>query len=121
MAQGSRESSECQRRPFDISPFAFCFWGFLEERICADTPKSIKELTDTRIGGLCHPLLQMSGEAIAVSKSVCLPGVNWGTRKRDQTGAATLNAADRQLGLGVASGMLGLFCNFLVFVSARII
>ena len=48
--------------PYDISALTFYFWDFLEERICADTPKTIKELNVNEFGRLVS---QLSNTAIA--------------------------------------------------------
>ena len=40
--------------PYDISNPDFYFWDFLAERICLDTPKTIKELKDTSINEFSH-------------------------------------------------------------------
>ena len=67
--------------------------GLFEERICADNPKTIKELkTAIPISKLDHLLSPMVAGAIADSKIARLPEVT--LRKRAQKRSFTLSAAD---------------------------
>ena len=73
-------------RPPVISPFGCYFWDFLEESICADTssPKTIKELKDTKVSERGHLLSEMADRAITDLKNARLPEVT--LRKRAQMG-----------------------------------
>ena len=64
--------------PHDISPLAFNCWDFLEERICADTLKTIKELKVSEFG---HPLSQSSNKAIADAEERLSVGGDLGVRE----------------------------------------
>ena len=56
----------------------FYFWDFLEERICADTPKTIKEL---KVSEFVHLLSQLSNKAIADAEEHLSVGGDVGIRE----------------------------------------
>ena len=102
---------ECAPIPSDISLFDFHIWDFHEKHVCADTPKTIEEVKDASTSELGHLPSQMSDEAIADLKSICLPEVTWRTRVKPGQWSFTLRAADGQLRLGMFGDMFGLFCH----------
>ena len=60
-----KSTAECVPFPYDINPLDFYLYDFLEERICADTPNTIKELKDTSVSEFGHLLSQLSDKAMA--------------------------------------------------------
>ena len=63
--------------PHDISPLAFYFWDFLEERICAGTPR----LSVLKVSEFGHLLSQLSNKAIADAEELLSVGGDLGIRE----------------------------------------
>ena len=78
--------------------------NFHEERICAGTPKTLKDLKKhqcRRIRSLFH---KCPKRPLQTPKTVCLPEVV--RRKRAKTGSFTLKTADRQPRLGMTDDIV---------------
>ena len=65
---------QCALLPSDPSLFDFYFWDLLDEGICADTSRTVKELKDINVSELGH-LSEMADKATTDPKSAHVPEV----------------------------------------------
>ena len=84
-------------------------WNFPEERICADTPQTIRGLKETSVSEFGHLPSQISDKTIADAEERLSA-----RRKRAQTGTFSINAPDGQPRLVVTDGIgVNLLCHFI--------
>ena len=77
-----------------LVPLTSILLDFLEKRVCAANPKTIKYFKDTNVSELGHLLSQMADRAIADTRSAGMPEVT--LFKIAETGSFITNTADGQ-------------------------
>ena len=66
---------ECGLLSLDISPLHFFSWNLLNEDICADDSKTVKELKDVIVSELGHLHIQMVDKAVKYPGTTRLPAL----------------------------------------------
>ena len=93
------------------SPLHFFFSNFLSEDIYTDDSKTIKELKNIIVSELGHLYSQIIGKALTDLETIRSPAVT--LHKRAQMGSLTLNAADGEPRVGMASEIANQLCHFI--------